>query len=160
MRIVLDIGANIGAATLYFAATFPDAAIHAFEPSSRAYELLKKNTKPVSNVRLHNHGLFSSEKKLRLFHGKIDSATASVGKSNLNAEESEVIELRSTRAWLENASISKIDVLKLDTEEMAGAWYVVEQAGQTARGWLCPALRRYFGDPPAEIHISVEERRE
>jgi hypothetical protein len=40
---ILDIGANIGLASLYLHATFPDALIYAFEPFEENYQLLEKN---------------------------------------------------------------------------------------------------------------------
>jgi FkbM family methyltransferase len=41
--IILDIGANIGLASLYLHATFPEAFIYAFEPLDENYSLLEKN---------------------------------------------------------------------------------------------------------------------
>jgi len=50
-RWIIDLGANIGLSTLYFANRFPDAIIIAVEPEIANYNLLVENTKPYDNVR-------------------------------------------------------------------------------------------------------------
>lgn len=42
--LVIDAGANIGAAAVYFAASFPKACIVAIEPQQESFDLLIKNT--------------------------------------------------------------------------------------------------------------------
>jgi len=42
-------------------------------------------------------------------------------------------------------------------EEMGGYWYRVEALEM--RGWLCPAMFRYFENAPGEIYIKAEPRR-
>jgi len=37
-----------------------------------------------------------------------------------------------------------------------GNWYHCEQLGM--EGWLCPALLRYFGDPPEQLYVQVKRR--
>ena len=39
-------------------------------------------------------------------------------------------------------------------EESGGNWYYSAQFQQ--EGWLCPALLKYFAEPPKEIHVKVE----
>ena len=41
--LVIDCGANIGVATLYFKTVAPEARVIAFEPEPTAYELLREN---------------------------------------------------------------------------------------------------------------------
>src|SRR5579883_1485462 len=42
-RVIVDAGANIGAASLYFATRFPEATILALEPEQSNFQLLRKN---------------------------------------------------------------------------------------------------------------------
>lgn len=51
-RTIVDIGAHIGAASLFFSAEYPDAAITAYEPDPDNYALLVQNTKglPITCV--------------------------------------------------------------------------------------------------------------
>jgi hypothetical protein len=39
-------------------------------------------------------------------------------------------------------------------DEMDGTWY--ESENPPMKGWLCPALLRYFDQSPAEIYIKAE----
>lgn len=41
--------------------------------------------------------------------------------------------------------------------EMGGAWY--DEAESNLRGWLCPALFRYFDRPPKAIYVKAESKR-
>jgi len=51
---ILDIGANIGTHTVYFAEYLEHTAIHAFEPQPSTFALLTQNTQGYANVHLHN----------------------------------------------------------------------------------------------------------
>ena len=48
--IILDAGANIGAATIWFARLFPEAQVFAIEPDPENAELCRANTRGVANV--------------------------------------------------------------------------------------------------------------
>ena len=39
-------------------------------------------------------------------------------------------------------------------EEAGGTWY--EESVSKARGWLCPALFRYFASAPANLYVRAE----
>ncbi len=54
---IVDAGANIGMATLYFSHRHPGSRIWAFEPDPRAFQLLQRN---VSRNRLENVTLFNA----------------------------------------------------------------------------------------------------
>jgi hypothetical protein len=43
---------------------------------------------------------------------------------------------------------------KLDIES-GGTWY--EQEGTGMKGWLCPALFKYYPDAPDKLYIKVME---
>ncbi len=116
VKVVMDIGANVGAASVYFSLVYPDATIFSFEPGSRAYRLLRANTEARPNVHAHNFGLFSSNLEVPLYRGTYDSGMSSIAKSESTRETSDPITLRSVREWLEENSISTVDILKIDTE--------------------------------------------
>jgi FkbM family methyltransferase len=116
VEVVMDIGANVGAAAVVFSFSYPDATIFAFEPGSGPYGLLRANTDARPNVHAHNFGLYSSNVQVPLYRGTYDSVMSSVAKSEGTREESELITLRSVREWLDESSIAKIDILKIDTE--------------------------------------------
>ena len=65
-RVIWDIGANIGAAALYFAARFPGARIHCFEPARGNFEMLERNVAPNPAIRAHHAALGASNGELEI----------------------------------------------------------------------------------------------
>ena len=114
--VVMDVGANVGAASVFFSLSYPDATIFAFEPASLPYGLLATNTEAHANVHINNFGLYSADLEVPLYRGKYEPGMSSITKSMSTRGESDVIMLRSVRDWLAENSISSVDVLKVDTE--------------------------------------------
>lgn len=50
-HVIIDAGANVGYASIYFAHRFPKARIYAIEPSGENYEMLKTNVSNNSNIK-------------------------------------------------------------------------------------------------------------
>ena len=116
VQIVLDIGANIGAAAVFFAATYPAATVYALEPGSSPFSLLKQNTESLTNVRVFPFGLFSCDKAVSLYQGRNDSVESSVFPSGRTAGSGETISLRSAPSFLAEQGLERVDLLKIDTE--------------------------------------------
>jgi FkbM family methyltransferase len=115
-QVVMDIGANIGAATLYFSLMYPGAEIFAFEPLPAAYQLLEANTESRQQVHRFAFGLFDVDEEVPLYLGANGTVTSSVFQSSKTLDASETIRLRSVSDWLKENSIERVDVLKIDTE--------------------------------------------
>jgi hypothetical protein len=49
-------------------------------------------------------------------------------------------------------------VVKLKWVEKAMGGNVYEWEGYDMEGWLCPALLKYFDEPPKAIHIQLKEK--
>ena len=116
VKTVVDIGANVGAASVYFSMAYPDAQVYAFEPGSAPLALLQQNVEPLRNVTVFPFGLYSSEQKLSLFQGKNDFVESSLCPSLRTGNESEEIRLVCAPDFLAEHGITRIDVLKIDTE--------------------------------------------
>jgi FkbM family methyltransferase len=116
VRVVFDVGANCGAATVHFARHYPGAVIHAFEPGREARSYLERNVASFSNVRVHPVGLYSEDRHARLYKGDGDLGMASVIRREVNLDESEPVILRDAAAWASDQEINRIDVLKVDVE--------------------------------------------
>lgn len=73
---VVDIGANFGAFSLYFAKRFPEACVYAFEPSRRMFFRLMENLtlNGVSNLFVFNCAIFSESGFLN-FHEPVGRET-------------------------------------------------------------------------------------
>ena len=117
VSMVVDVGANCGAASVYFARCYPAATVHAIEPGSAPFDLLARNTRDLENVQLHKLGLFSVDREATLYAGIHDAGTASIfARAGRNSERSEQVTLREARRWLDEQGIESIDVLKVDVE--------------------------------------------
>ena len=69
--LIIDAGANIGMAVLYFKKCFPDARILAFEPNPEAFRLLKRNVEAnnLAAVTLHQVALAATAGELPFYYG-------------------------------------------------------------------------------------------
>jgi hypothetical protein len=58
---VIDIGAHIGSAVVYFAATLDSPRIHAYEPNDQALEFLKANTQDIPGVEIFTEAVCAED---------------------------------------------------------------------------------------------------
>ncbi len=113
---IVDVGANVGAAALTFALTFPQARIFAFEPAPACLPLLRENLRAWPQVSIEPYGLFDRDEERRLFLGQRDSVTNSLGRSAHNGGAGPLVRLRHAARALRALGIGRVDCLKLDTE--------------------------------------------
>jgi FkbM family methyltransferase len=66
VKTILDLGANVGYAAVYFANRFPEATIIAVEPASDNFAQLLKNTKSYSTIHAVQSAVWSSGKSLKI----------------------------------------------------------------------------------------------
>jgi FkbM family methyltransferase len=116
VETILDIGANIGAAAVFLATTYPKAIVYALEPASTPFDLLKQNVESLANVRIFPCGLLSEDKRVSLFQGRNDSVESSIFPTGRTSGDCETITLRSAPHFLAEQGIDHVDILKLDTE--------------------------------------------
>jgi len=116
VRTVVDVGANVGAASLYFALRYPQTAVFAFEPFPEAYRLLAENLAPFPKVRTFGFGFLDRDVHMPMYLSGVDPVTNSVSVSGLNTSESQEISLRDAYSVLKELEITAIDILKIDTE--------------------------------------------
>lgn len=116
VRVVFDVGANCGAASVHFARHYPDAVIHAFEPGREARSFLQRNVASFANVQVHPIGLYSDDRRAQLYKGDGDLGMASVIRRHVNLDDSEPVELRAGGTWADDHGVTRIDVLKVDVE--------------------------------------------
>jgi FkbM family methyltransferase len=116
VKTILDIGANVGAASVYLAMSYPEARVYAFEPGSDALSLLRGNVEQLGNVSIFPFGLYDQDKTLPLFHGKNDSVESSLCASTRTAPEAERVRLQCASQFLSDNGIANVDILKIDTE--------------------------------------------
>jgi FkbM family methyltransferase len=117
---IVDIGANVGAASILFARRYPQARIFAFEPSSRNVALLRRNTAGFRNVFVFPFGLSDADGQAELILG-FSPLTDSLYRNRNSSELTAIVPLRRASDALRELGCFPISILKLDTEgcEMA-----------------------------------------
>lgn len=115
IKVIVDVGANIGVTALYFSSFFPKASIYAIEPSGRNFEILQENINSNEIAAFPiNKALLASPAKVKLintFRDKRDWSTRVV-RSGCN-NDIEAVGLTDLKLEL---GLDKIDVLKIDIE--------------------------------------------
>lgn len=114
--VIVDVGANVGATALYFHASFPEAQIFCYEPSPRNFNYLKENTKYFNNIKTLPYGLYNKSCDRLIYFGKDQSAQDSIIKNNGVTENCELVKLVKVSEEIVKRKISRISILKLDTE--------------------------------------------
>jgi len=109
---IIDGGANIGLASIYFKNLFPSARIVAFEPDPEIFNVLKNNIEEFnfSKIDLVQKGLWNCETKLKFLSEGADAGLI----TNLDKTRSSSLEIETTslKAYLNQS----VDFLKLDIE--------------------------------------------
>jgi FkbM family methyltransferase len=126
-RTVLDIGGNIGAASLYFARQFPSATIHTFEPVPANMELLRKNVAPYPQIKAHPIALGGENGDLTLFasDNRDNFGGFSFFDKGVDPERRMRVPMRHAQEYLDEQGILAPDVIKIDTE---GSEYTILKA--------------------------------
>jgi FkbM family methyltransferase len=114
-RIIIDVGANVGATALYFLSQYPSSRVLCFEPAPLNIEYLRRNTGFTDKIEVFPYGLYSETTVARLYGGKTQCMQYSIYPGPEVTEKSTQIELH--RAFDELQCISESPwLLKVDVE--------------------------------------------
>lgn len=109
-KLILDVGANVGFASVFFANRYPNAKIIAVEPDASNVSVLRKNVDPYPNVRVIEGAVWYESTTVSLDdHGDKSGIQVRAG-SGGGVRAMTVDEI------LAMAGATKIDILKLDVE--------------------------------------------
>lgn len=108
--IILDIGANCGAFTVWALQRWPGAQIFAYEPARHMFEYLRENTKDFPEVTTVCAAVTLSE-RVRLYRGKHNP-----GEASFYPELGQTTEEYEEPACLRPEQLPRANVLKVDTE--------------------------------------------
>lgn len=115
--LILDCGAHIGMAILYWKEQFPLSKVVAFEPDPFNFKLLKSNTQSLSNIEFVNKAVWVNDGQVEFE----DKGSWGSKISDSHSEETKTIKVDCTR--LANyIKDRRVDFLKIDIE---GAEYEV-----------------------------------
>lgn len=131
-RVIVDAGANIGLASVYFANRYPASRIVAVEPEPGNLEMLKRNASYYSNIEVEAAALWNATGHIALLDPGLGEWGFMTGSHEREGYPGEVIgKVRATTIdkLMRDRGIDRIDILKIDIEgaerevfEDASAW--------------------------------------
>lgn len=116
-NVIVDAGANVGYASIYFASLFPNAKIIALEPENNNYALLCENVKKYKNIIPVQGALWCESTKINICDeglGEWGFMTFSIDNAKKNIEH--LVDAYTVDSLMEKYELSKIDILKIDIE--------------------------------------------
>lgn len=106
-KTILDVGANIGNHTLFFATHLDYQAIIAFEPILDNYNLLKENTDNFFGIKLRNVAVGDSTKEVKM----------TINRGNMGACEVDPYgNVRAHQVRIDDLFVSVVSLIKVDVE--------------------------------------------
>jgi len=118
VRVVLDIGANIGIAALHLASVFPNARVFAFEPVADNLKLLRRNTRTVQRIATIEAALGAADGDRLLYSSIVPTNFGgfSLYEPGSDVRSSRTVRVRSAQRMVDHLGIGGAEVIKLDTE--------------------------------------------
>ena len=128
---IIDAGANVGYASLFFHQRYPDARIIAVEPDSSNFDTLAQNTRGIAQLRAVRGGLWSRRQALTI-------ADPSAPKCMISLKPAETpgtgdIEGYGVPDLMAMAGAERIDILKIDIEGGELDLFITDTAGWIAK---------------------------
>lgn len=114
-QLIIDVGANIGLATVFFKYHFPDSRMICIEPDPDNVKILQKNIifNHLKDCEVLTNGLWHSDQKLKLSNDFRDGLSWST--RVIESQEGGIMGL-SIESLLEKCNQEVIDLVKLDIE--------------------------------------------
>jgi FkbM family methyltransferase len=111
-HVIIDGGANIGLASVYYSIVYPQAKIIAVEPEESNYQLLKENVKEFPNVSIVKAGIWNDNKYVQISNPR-DHKFAFMLEESHNSQDIKAITIDEL---IKQHNLNYIDILKLDIE--------------------------------------------
>lgn len=110
--VIIDAGANIGLASIYFSINYPKAKIIAIEPESSNFILLQENVKKYPNVICEKAGLWHKNTTLKISNPDKQKHSFKVEESS----DCEAFKAVTIDELMKKHHAPYIDILKIDIE--------------------------------------------
>jgi len=145
-RVIVDAGANIGLASIFYANRYPDARIIAIEPEPSNYEMLRKNVTLYPNVVPIQAALWNRKKLLSGSRIVTGHHAYQVREEHELDDEGHCASIRglSLRELMTDLGIQQIDLLKVDIEGSE------KEVFEDSANWI-----QHVGIIAIEIHDSI-----
>jgi FkbM family methyltransferase len=114
-KVIIDCGANIGLASLYFKSKYPESTVIAIEPEINNFNLLVKNMANYSNFTAVNKGIWSESCHLEIISGE-DNLPWSFQVKQIEEQTDSSVEAISLLDIIKKYDLKEIDILKIDIQ--------------------------------------------
>lgn len=116
-QVIVDAGANIGLASVFYANRYPSARIIAIEPEASNYQMLVKNTAAYSTVKAVNAALWGENCELDIFDPEQGHTAFQMrGETGLCASQRARVAGITLDKLMSDFEVPHIDLLKVDIE--------------------------------------------
>jgi FkbM family methyltransferase len=115
-RVIVDAGANIGTASIYFAHRYPEARIIAIEAEASNFALLSKNAQPYPKITPIHAALWSHDGEMSLTLPEAAKGPHEKWAFYVHDGPGTPVRTISMRSLMNEMKIASIDVLKVDIE--------------------------------------------
>jgi FkbM family methyltransferase len=119
-EFIIDAGANIGLASIYFANQFPNARILAIEPEKENFEILVKNTEAYPNIQPVLGALWGERAEVEVVDRGLGNwgfmIEAPSDDQTLPESSHQKVQAMTVDMILERYGIQQVSILKLDIE--------------------------------------------
>lgn len=114
--VIVDAGAHIGLASLWYATRYPEAMIIALEPNRENYELLRRNSKAYDNIVPLHVALWNSSGTVALTNPRQGNWAFQVRRTEKASVSDESVASICLADLMRSFHLDHIDVLKVDIE--------------------------------------------
>ena len=118
VRVVFDVGANVGQSATPFLEHFPECRVYCFEPAQDNFQKLRQRLGSHERVRCVQAALGRSAGQVRMILGRRgDRFRLAQGNGSAATDEvTTTVPIDSIDAYAASADVERIDFLKIDTE--------------------------------------------
>lgn len=113
-QFIVDGGANIGCASIFFAQKFPQATVVAIEPEWSNFKLLQDNVSRLPNVKALKAAIWNVDGHVEIQNPSADNWGFQVQQST--PQSSSTVHALTIPSIMKIAKTERIDILKLDIE--------------------------------------------
>jgi FkbM family methyltransferase len=115
VRVVVDLGGNVGFSAIYFAMRFPQATIFTLEPDPTAFRRLLQNVASFPGIRPFPLAAAAENGSLTLYSNTGSTMSSSVHRRSQHLESRQV-EAITLDEFVRQQRIDAVDILKIDIE--------------------------------------------
>jgi FkbM family methyltransferase len=113
-RVVIDAGANVGYASLFFANKYPQARVLAIEPDQGNCSMFRRNCSPYQSIQLVEGALWGSNSLVRILDDTVDKFAFQVTEDE--QKEAPLIRAYALDSLSREYGLDDLDIVKMDIE--------------------------------------------